>query len=397
MLKLLKQIASTVTILCLVVSVARADGSENELVANQQTEFSRAATMYAADGMEVRIKDIATFRNVGTHQLVGYGLVIGLNGSGDSRRSAPFTAQSVKSMLDRLGVNVAAGALQAQNVAAVIVTAELPVSATLGSRLDVTVSSLGDAKSLAGGTLVLTPLTGSDGEVFAVAQGAVTVGGFQAAGESEELTAGIPTAGRVANGALVQRNPSDTLNSDEFITLQLNNLDFALSVQVADQINRFARSVYNADAAREKNERLVLLRKPKAVSFSRFLAQVGNLSVRAVEPAAVVVDERSGTIVIGKNVKVSTVAVTHGNLTVRVTEENRVSQPQPFSDGQTVVTTDTMVQADQPHGQLEIVSGASLQKLVFGLNQMGLKPKGIIAILQAIKSAGALHANLVVQ
>jgi flagellar P-ring protein precursor FlgI len=397
MSRLLKLITCTWVFMCLVMLVARADGSENDLPSSQQAEFPRAAAMLAGDGMQVRIKDVATFRNLGTHQLVGYGLVIGLNGSGDSRRSAPFTAQSVKSMLDRLGVSVTAGALQAQNVAAVIVTAELPVSATLGSRLDVTVSSLGDAKSLAGGTLVLTPLTGSDGEVFAVAQGAVTVGGFQANGESEELVAGIPTAGRVANGALVQRSPSDTLNSNDFITLQLNNPDFSLSVQVADQINRFARAIYKTDAAREKNERLVLLRKPKSVSFSRFLAQIGNLSVRADEPAAVVVDERSGTIVIGKNVKVSTVAVTHGNLTVRVTEENRVSQPQPFSDGQTVVSTDTLLQVDQPPGQLEIVSGASLQNLVFGLNQMGLKPKGIIAILQAIKSAGALHANLVVQ
>lgn len=348
-------------------------------------------------GLKVRISDVASLGNMAGRQLVGYGLVIGLNGSGDNARGAPFTAQSIKSMLDRLGVNVPTGALQARNVAAVVVTAELPSDANLGTRLDVTASSLGDAKSLAGGILVLTPLMSGDGKIHAVAQGPVTVGGFEANGASEQLTAGVPTTGRLPGGAVVQRLAEDGPRDDSFASLELKNAGFGLSVRVADRINRYALQRFGVDAAREKDARTVMLRKPQNVSLSRFLAEIGDLEVEAEERAVVVIDERSGTIVIGQNVRISKVAVTHGNLTVRVTETPIVSQPNPFANGTTVVTSETGIEASEPPGQLEVVNGSSLQSLVRGLNQMGLRPKGIIAILQAIKSAGALHADMLVQ
>lgn len=348
-------------------------------------------------GPTVRIKDITTISSVRDLQLVGYGLVIGLNGTGDSARSSPFTTQSIKSMLDRLGVNVPAGALQAKNVAAVVVTASLPSDAAVGSRIDVTTSSLGDAKSLEGGMLVMTPLTANDGQVYSVAQGPVSVGGFSAEGESEKLTNGVPTTGRIPNGANVERALPDQINKSDFIALELNNPDFSLSVQITDLINQHSRKRYKFAAAREKDARTVLLKKPGNVSVTRFLAEIGSLFVVPDDPAVVVIDERTGTIVIGQSVRISTVAVTHGSLTVRVTETPAVSQPEAFSDGKTVETSETSIFDEQPPGQMEILGGANLQSLVQGLNQMGLKPKGIIAILQAIKSAGALHSELIIQ
>ena len=348
-------------------------------------------------GPSVRIKDITTLSSVRDLQLVGYGLVIGLNGSGDSARSSPFTTQSIKSMLDRLGVNVPTGALQAKNVAAVVVTANLPSNAAVGSRIDVTTSSLGDAKSLEGGMLVMTPLTANDGNVYSVAQGPVSVGGFSAEGESEKLTNGVPTAGRIPNGANVERALPDQINKSDFIALELNNPDFSLSVQITDLINEHSKMRYNAVTAREKDARTVLLKKPANVSVTRFLADIGALFVVPDDPAVVVIDERTGTIVIGQSVRISTVAVTHGSLTVRVTETPAVSQPRAFSEGETTTTSETSIFDEQPPGQLEILGGANLQSLVQGLNQMGLKPKGIIAILQAIKSAGALHSELIIQ
>jgi flagellar P-ring protein precursor FlgI len=380
--------------LCLALPV-QADGAPD--AGAQGAAASALAPESLRPGVRVRISDIASLSNMASRQLVGYGLVIGLNGSGDNARGAPFTAQSIKSMLDRLGVNVPTGALQARNVAAVVVTAELPADANLGTRIDVTASSLGDAKSLAGGMLVLTPLMGGDGKIYAVAQGPVTVGGFEANGASEQLTAGVPTTGRLPDGAMVQRLPEGGQRDDRYAALELKNAGFGLSVRVADRINQHSLQRFGVDAAREKDARTIILRRPQNVSLSRFLAEIGALEVEAEERAVVVIDERSGTIVIGQNVRVSKVAVTHGNLTVRVTETPAVSQPNPFANGATVVTSETGIDANEPPGQLELINGNSLHSLVRGLNQMGLRPKGIIAILQAIKSAGALHAELVVQ
>lgn len=348
-------------------------------------------------GGYARVKDIAVLQNVRDNQLIGYGLVIGLQGTGDSLRNSPFTEQSMRSMLDRLGVNIRGAQLRARNVAAVIVTANLPPFAGKGSRIDVTVSSLGDATSLGGGTLVFTPMTGADGRVYAVGQGAIAVSGFSSSGEAENLTQGVPTTGRIANGALVERQTRGQFADIQDLVLELRNPDFGTAVNVTDAINAYAIQRYGRAVAEERDLRTIVLDKPDRVGAARFIAEIGELPVMPATTARVVIDERSGTIVIGQDVTISTVAVTHGSLTVRVTEEPTVVQPEPFSRGVTEVEPRTTISADQQDGQLRIVDGADLNTLVEGLNQMGLKPMGIISILQAIKSAGALQAELVVQ
>ena len=345
----------------------------------------------------VRIKDISTLDGVRENQLVGYGLVVGLQNTGDTLRNAAFTQQALQSMLDRMGVNVRGTDLRTRNVAAVLVTAELPPFIRPGSRVDVTVSSLGDATSLLGGTLVLTSLAGIDGQTYAIAQGQVAVSGFSAAGQAESVTQNVPTAGRIANGALIERPVPGQLTDITTLSLELKNPDFNTATRVADAINAFALERYGMRVAAERDQRSVALAKPAKVATARFMAEIGELLVQPDVPARVVVDSRSGTVVIGQDVQISTVGVTYGNLTVRITETPQVSQPAPFSQGRTVVVPRTTVDADQQGGPIAIVRGANLRTLVAGLNQIGLKPTGIIAILQAIKSAGALQADLVVQ
>jgi flagellar P-ring protein precursor FlgI len=344
-----------------------------------------------------RIKDIVTIQGVRANQLVGYGLVVGLNGTGDSPRNSPFTEQSLQSMLDRMGINVRNSKARTRNIAAVIVTAELPAFAGKGSRIDVTVSSLGDATSLQGGSLVLTPLNGADNQNYAVGQGPLAVTGFATQGKAETVTQGVPTTGRIANGALVEREAPGKLSDDTVVTLELRNPDFSTAVGIADAINNYTQQRYGVRVAKENDLRSVTLARPFFLSTARFIAEVGELGVQADMPARVVIDERTGTIVIGKDVRISTVAVAHGTLTVRVTEKAKVSQPNPFARGDTVVTPDTQIDVEQDGANLAIVRGTNLQMLVSGLNKVGLKPQGIIAILQAMKSAGALQADLVVQ
>jgi flagellar P-ring protein precursor FlgI len=344
-----------------------------------------------------RIKDIVSVQGVRANQLVGYGLVLGLNGTGDSLRNSTFTEQSIQSMLDRMGINVRNARPRTRNVAAVIVTAELPAFIGKGSRIDVTVSSLGDATSLAGGSLVLTPLYGADNQIYAVAQGPLAVSGFASTGKAETLTQGVPTSGRIPNGAMIEREGPGQFADERVLVLELRNPDFKTAVRVADAINAYSRHRFGFRVAREDDLRKVTLVKPASIGAARFIAEVGELLVQPDAPARVVVDERTGTIVIGSDVQISTVAVAHGNLTVRVTESQRVSQPLPFSKGETVVSPETMVTADETGGHMAIVKGTNLHTLVSGLNRVGLKPTGIIAILQAIKSAGALQADLVVQ
>lgn len=346
---------------------------------------------------QTRVKDIATLQNVRENQLIGYGLVIGLQGTGDSLRNSPFTEQSMRSMLDRLGINVRGASPRTRNVAAVVVTAELPAFIGKGSRIDVTVSSLGDASSLAGGTLVFTPLTGADGKVYAVAQGPLAVSGFASSGQAENLSQGVPTTGRIANGALVERQLPGTFADIQDLVLELRNPDFRTAVNVTDAINAYAAKTYGVRVAEENDLRTINLKKPDKISTPRFIAEIGGLFIEPDSPARVIIDERTGTIVIGQDVRISTVAVTHGSLTVRVTETPTISQPNPFSNGETAVEPRTFVDANQQGGQLRIMEGTDLQQLVEGLNQIGLKPIGIIAILQAIKTAGALQAELVVQ
>ena len=348
-------------------------------------------------GAASRIKDITDVQGVRDNQLVGYGLIIGLNGTGDSLRSAPFTEQSARSMLQKMGVEVPQGSIRSRNIAAVVATATLPPFIGTGARIDVTVSSLGDASSLQGGTLVLTPLVAADGNAYAVAQGPVAVSGFSSSGKAESVTQGVPTAGRIPNGALIERELEEDFNAVKQVTLQIRNPDFKTAALIADAVNVYAKDRFGKAIAGEADLRSVVIARPSTISTTRLMAEIGDLAVEPDSAARIVVDEKSGTIVIGANVRISPVAVTHGSLTVRVTEQPQVVQPEPLSNGQTATQDSTTIAAKQDGGQLAYVDGPNLEKLVGGLNRMGLKPTGIIAILQAIKSAGALQADLVVQ
>lgn len=344
-----------------------------------------------------RIKDVATIQASRDNQLIGYGLVVGLQGTGDSLRNAPFTEQSMRSMLDTLGVATAEGRARLRNIAAVMVTANLPAFVTSGARIDINVSSLGDATSLGGGQLVMTPLLGADGQIYAVAQGPVSISGFVAEGQAETVTQGAPTSGRIPGGAIVERQvPVDFDHEGKFI-LQLRNPDFSTAIWVTDAINEFARREFGAPAANELDSRTVELHRPKGMSPARFIAAIENLTVRTDQPARIVLDENSGTVVIGADVRVSKVAVSHGTLTVRITEFPTIVQPAPFSDGVTAVEPATSINVNEDGTPIGTIDGVDLQSLIGGLNRLGVQPRDIIAILQAIKSAGALNAELVVQ
>jgi flagellar P-ring protein precursor FlgI len=341
-----------------------------------------------------RIKDITDFEGVRDNPLVGYGLVVGLNGTGDSLRNSAFTAESLQAMLERLGVNTRDATLRTANVAAVMVTGNLPPFAAQGTRMDVTVSALGDAKSLQGGTLLVTPLLGADGEVYAVAQGPVAIGGFSAAGESATVIRGVPTVGRIANGALIEREIGFDLAKMRNLHLSLRNPDLTTATRLADAINRFV----GPSTAKAADPATVHLELPgKYPDVVRILTDIEQLLVEPDQPAKVVIDESSGIIVIGAQVRLSEVAIAQGNLTVTVAESPEVSQAAPFAPGgrtATVPRTDINVD-DQATNRLALVGGTvSLQDLVSGLNALGIGPRDMIAILQAIKAAGALQAQI---
>jgi flagellar P-ring protein precursor FlgI len=344
-----------------------------------------------------RIKDIAQLQSARDNQLVGYGLVIGLSGTGDSLRNSPFTEQSIRAMLQNLGIATEGGQARAKNVAAVIVTANMPPFVQSGARIDINVSSMGDATSLQGGTLIMTPLKAADGQIYAVGQGSVIVSGFTAQGQAEQLTQGVPTAGRVPNGAIVERAVDAEFDDQTVLTLQLRNPDFSTAIRIADAINDYTGQRFGMRVAAERDARTVSVKKPKGVSAARFYAEVENLVVESDTPAKVVVDSRTGTIVIGNQVRISRVAISHGTLTVRITEAPRVVQPEPFSRGETAVEPNTVIEANQPDARVALLDGPDLETLVSGLNRLGVKPDGIIAILQGIKSAGALQADLILQ
>ncbi|CCF17946.1 Flagellar P-ring protein precursor FlgI [Pseudorhizobium banfieldiae] len=365
------------------------------LVLTAAAALSAVAPSAMADA--ARIKDIASLQSGRDNQLIGYGLVVGLQGSGDSLRSSPFTDQSMRAMLQNLGISTQGGQSNAKNVAAVMVTANLPPFASPGSRLDVSVSSLGDATSLRGGTLVMTSLSGADGQIYAVAQGAVIVSGFSAQGEAATLTEGVTTAGRVPNGAIIERELPSRFKDAVNLVLQLRNPDFSTAVRMADAVNVFAGQRYGGPIAEARDSQEVIIAKPKAADLTRLMAEVENLVVQTDTPAKVVINERTGTIVIGADVRVSRVAVSYGTLTVQVTETPQVIQPEPFSRGVTAVQPETDIMAMKEGGPVAILDGPDLRTLVAGLNNIGVKPDGIIAILQGIKSAGALQAELVLQ
>lgn len=341
-----------------------------------------------------RVKDLAAIEGVRQNQLVGYGIVVGLNGTGDTLNNIPFTRQSLQAMLERLGVNTRGATMRTQNLAAVMVTASLPPFGTQGNRIDVTVSSLGDAKSLQGGTLLVTPLLGADGEVYALAQGSVAIAGFSAEGDAAKITRGVPTNGRISNGAMIEREVAFKLNDARTLRLSLRNPDFTTSKRIASAINDFM----GADTAEPTDPATVTLQIPAKYrgNMIRLLTEVEQLKVEPDQTARVVVDERSGIIVMGKDVRVSTVAIAQGNLTVTITEQPQVSQPAPLSRGETTVVPRTSLKVDTGDGnKLALVKeGVSLRELVDGLNALGVGPRDLISILQAIKTAGALQADI---
>ncbi len=342
-----------------------------------------------------RVKDIAGFESVRDNQLVGYGLVVGLNKTGDDLKKIGATKQSLLGMLERLGINTRDDRLETDNVAAVIVTATLPPFARNGGRIDVSVSSLGNAKSLQGGTLMVTPLIAADGEVSAVAQGQLQVGGFTAQGAGATITRGVPTAGRIPNGALIEREIDFNLMKLKALKVALKNPDFTTARRISDAVNAFLGTL----ASVPLDAGTVQVRLPEAYkgTIVDLMTDIEQLRVEPDSPARVVIDENTGVIVIGDDVRISTVAIAQGNLTIKVTETPQVSQPAPFSEtGETVVVPRTEITVDEDKDKrLAVVNaGVSLQELVNGLNSLGIGPRDMISILQAIKAAGAMQADL---
>lgn len=348
-----------------------------------------------ANSATTRIKDIVDIEGVRDNVLIGYGLVVGLNGTGDKLNNAPFTQQSLIAMLNRLGVNIQGQNLNTGNVAAVMVTATLPAFSAPGGRVDVTVSTLGDAKNLQGGTLLVTPLMGADGEVYAVAQGPVAISGFSASGQGQSVTQNTPTRGRIAEGAIVERKIDFDLNSLPEVHLALRNPDFTTARRIARAINGFT----SANMASAENDGTVLLRKPVAYpgTVVDLITDIEQLPIQPDQIARVVVDENSGTIVMGSDVRISTVAIAQGNLTIKINETPQVSQPNPFAEkGETTVVprSDITINQGKDAKMAILESGVTLQDLVTGLNKLGVGPRDIITILQAIKTAGALQADI---
>ncbi len=343
----------------------------------------------------VRIKDVADVEGVRDNQLVGYGLVVGLPGTGDRLRTAIFTRQSLVGMLERLGVNTRdnEARLDTRNIAAVMVTANLPAFAQPGSRIDVAVSSLGDASNLTGGTLLVTPLLGADGAVYAVAQGAVATGAIAARGAGASIARGVPTSARISSGAIVERAIPYTLAGRDHIRLALRNPDFTTAQRIAAAINGRGGHV-----ARAVDPRTVLLNLGGRDPMS-FITQIEQLRVTPDQVARVIIEEASGTIVMGEQVRVSTVAIAQGNLTIRITETPQVSQPNALGQGETVVVPRTQIEVDdQAERRMGVLrGGVTLSELVRGLNSLGVGPRDLITILQAIKAAGALQAELEVR
>lgn len=353
--------------------------------------FSLAA---GTAGAASRIKDIADFEGVRDNQLVGYGLVVGLNGTGDNIKSIDFTRESLISMLDQIGINARGGQIKSKNVAAVMVTANFPAFGRQGSRIDVMVSALGDAKNLLGGTLLATPLIGANGDVYAVAQGQIAVGALTAAGAGSSFSKGVPTSGRIANGAIIEREIPFALNSMKNIRLSLRNPDFTTSRRVADAIN----ALLGMDQAQALDPTTISLNVPDEYqnNIVDLMTKVEQLKVQPDQLARVVIDETSGIIVIGKDVKINKLAIAQGNLTIRISEIPLISQPLPFSDGETLMTTATAIDINEGvESKLSVLdTGINLQDLVNGLNTLGVTPRDLISILQAIKASGALQADI---
>lgn len=345
----------------------------------------------------VRIKDLVEFDGVRGNDLVGYGLVVGLNGSGDGLRNSPFTEEIMSNILERLGVNVAGEQFRPKNVAAVLVTASLPPFARTGGQVDVTVSAIGDAKSLLGGTLIMTPLNAADGAIYAVAQGTIIAGGAVAEGDGAKVTQGVPTAGVIPSGARVEREIDFNLSDLEDVRLALRDADFTTAARIEEAINKnFGRRVA---LMLDSGTVSLNIEGTRMISVAHALGRIENISVEPERKARVIVDQRSGTIVMGEDVRISRVAVSQGNLVLRIQEAPLVVQPNPFAQGETVVIprTDAAIEEEPGIGLAEIPSGASLSEVIGGLNALGVSPRDMIDILKSIKAAGALHAEFIVR
>jgi flagellar P-ring protein FlgI len=339
----------------------------------------------------VRIKELGYLNGVRNNQLIGYGLLVGLNGTGDKSNTL-FTNQSLANMLDSLGVKVDARATKVNNIAAVMITANLPPFAKIGNKIDATVSSLGDAKSIEGGILMLSQLRGADGEIYAIAQGPVTVGGFLASGQGATVQKNHPTVGRIVNGVSIEREISYENVKTDSMMISLKDPDFTTALRIAERINEVFRGVAFAKDGGTININMPSDMKANPV---KFISIVENIDVKPDILAKIVVDEKTGTIVIGENVKISTVAISHGNLSVQIKEEAKVSQPLPLAKGETVVTPETAIKVEEERGRFYIMEGGiTIKELVKALNAAGVSTRDVITILQTIKASGALHAEL---
>ena len=341
-----------------------------------------------------RIKDIADFEGIRDNQLIGYGLVVGLNGTGDNIKSIDFTRDSLISMLEQVGINARGGQIKSKNIAAVMVTANLPPFSRQGSRIDVMVSAMGDAKDLQGGTLLVTPLIGADGAVYAVAQGQVASGAVAARGTTASVSKGVPTSGRIPSGAIIENEIPFDLESLKSITIALRNPDFTTARRVSDAVN----AMLGTPAAKAIDPATVVLDVPAKYQgkIVDLMTKVEQLQVQPDQLAKVVIDESSGIIVIGKDVKINRLAIAQGNLTIKITDVPFVSQPLPFSGGETIVGVNSVIEVEEDtDAKLTVLdTGVNLQELVDGLNTLGVTPRDLISILQAIKASGALQAEI---
>lgn len=352
----------------------------------------------AAFGAEVRIKDLVEYDGVRGNDLVGYGLVVGLNGSGDGLRNSPFTEEALANLLERLGINVAGEQFRPKNVAAVLVTANLPAFARAGGQIDVTVSAIGDSKSLRGGTLIMTPLSAADGNIYAVAQGSLIAGGVSVSGEAEEVVKGVPTSAVIPAGARIEREVDFKLSEMRNMRIALRNPDFTTAIRIEQAINdRFGKHI--ATMMDSGTVRLDI-QESGAPSPAHLISMLENIEVATAQKARVVVDQRSGTIVLGDDVRISRVAVSQGNLTLRVKETPLVVQPNPFSQSAEAIVvprTDAKIEEEPGIGLALVDDAVSLPEVIEGLNALGVSPQDMIDILKAIKAAGALHAEFIVQ
>ena len=349
-------------------------------------------TFFISHAHAVRIKNIIDIEGVRKNQLVGYGLVVGLNGTGDGNKSE-FTIQSMVSMLEKMGITVSTEDIKVDNVAAVMVTADLPPFARVGSRIDVLVSSIGDADNLQGGTLLFSPLKAANGKVYAVAQGPVSTGGFSVGGAGGKVQKNFPTVGRVVGGAMIEREVVSNFNQKRTLSLVLRNPDFTTASRVAEAINA---ALYEQIAkAPDAGAVQVRVSEKYSENIAGLVVLIEGLEVTPDIISKIVINERTGTVVIGNNVRISTIAIAHGNLSIQIKESKDVSQPLPFSQGETVVTPETEISVEEEKNKLILVeSGVTIGEVVRALNALGVSPRDLIAIFQAIKVAGALQAEL---